>query len=183
MSRPSTIDKLEGELRGEINRLRVDKGFTIEQIVEYLKAMNVTVSSSAIGRHVKKLAEVTARILEARAIAEGVAPTLAGKDDGELLNLNVELLHAGVMRIQSATDDNGDDVQLKPSEAMAIGKALEAASKAQKINADRVLKIRKEAAEKAVTAAVSEIKKAVPGLTADKVDAMRKAISERVLGT
>lgn len=178
MSRPSTIDKLDVSLRAEINRLRVDSGYTIEQIVEYLKSMNTSISKSALGRHVKKLAEVGARIREARAVAEGIAPTLADKDDGQLLNLNIELLQAAIMRIASATDDSGEDVQLKASEAMAIGKALEASAKAQKINADRVLKIRKETAEKAVKA-VDKIAARMPGLTNE----MRTQIRQAVLGS
>jgi DNA-binding transcriptional MerR regulator len=174
MSRPSSIDKLERELREQINRLRIDKGFTIEQISEFLKTMNVTVSSSAIGRHVKKLSEVTSRIREARAVAEGIAPTLADKDDGQLLNLNIELLQSSAMRILSATED-GEDVQLTANECAALGKALEASAKAQKINADRVLKIRKDTAEKAATA-VEKAAKKLPGLSKDVVAQIRQAV-------
>lgn len=173
--RPSSIDKLEPAIRGEVNRLRIDKGYTIEQILEYLKTMNLTISQSAMGRHVKKIAEVGARIRESRAIAEGIAPTLADKDDGQILNVNIELLHGAIMRMASATDDDGNDVQLKPGEAMAIGKALEAASKAQKINADRVLKIRKETAEKASEVVKKELAKQ-PGLSKQVADDIRRAV-------
>ena len=48
MSRPSTIDKLDHSLRAEVNRLRIDCGYSIEQIVEYLKSMNAAVSKSAV---------------------------------------------------------------------------------------------------------------------------------------
>jgi DNA-binding transcriptional MerR regulator len=175
MSRPSSIDKLDQPLRAEINRLRVDKGYTIEQIVEYLKTMNANISKTAMGRHVKKLAEVGSRIREARAIAEGIAPTLADRDDGQLLNLNVELLQGAVMRIASATDDNGEDVQLKASEARSLAQALESSAKAQKINADRVLKIKKETAEKAASA-VEKVAKKMPGLSKEMVSQIRQAV-------
>lgn len=174
--RPSSIDKLDKELRAEINNLRVDKGFTIEQIVEYLKSMNATVSKSAVGRHVKKLAEVGARIREARAVAEGIAPTIASSDDGQLVNMNVELLHSAIMRLQSGTGDDGNDVDLTPAEAMMIGKALQAAASASKINADRVLKIRQETAKHAVKEVDKVLKKTAPGLSKETVAQIRSAV-------
>ena len=74
--RPSSIDRLEAPIREEINRLRVDKGYTIEQIVAHLAAMEIPISKSAMGRHVLKIEAVAARIREARALAEGIAPQL-----------------------------------------------------------------------------------------------------------
>jgi DNA-binding transcriptional MerR regulator len=170
--RASTIDKLDVSLRAEINRLRVDKGYSIDQILEYLKAMNASVSRSAMGRHVKKLAEVGARIREARAVAEGIAPTLSGKDDGQLLNINVELLQAAAMRVMSATDDSGEDVQLTSKEAMELGKALESSAKALKINADRVLKIEQAFAKKAVKV-VEAVAAKTPGMSREFVDEIK----------
>ncbi|MGH6887972.1 MAG: DUF3486 family protein [Rhizomicrobium sp.] len=174
--RPSTIDRLDPALRAELNRLRVDAGFTIEQIVEYLKSMNAHVSKSAVGRHVKKLAEVGARIREARAVAEGIAPTIANKDDGQLVNMNVELLHSAIMRLQSGTERDGSDVDLTPAEAMMIGKALQAAASASKINADRVLKIRQETASSAAKEVDKVLKKTAPGLSKDTVAEIRRAV-------
>jgi DNA-binding transcriptional MerR regulator len=173
--KPSTIDKLDPALRAAINDLRIDKGYTIEQIVEYLKSMNQAVSKSAVGRHVKKLAEVGARIREARAVAEGIAPTLANKDDGQLINMNAELLQGTVMRILSATAD-GEEVQLSPMEAMMAAKALEAGARAQKINADRVLAIRKETAKDASKAVEKALKKTAPGLSKETVSEIRRAV-------
>ena len=173
--RPSSIDKLDSAIRAEINRLRVDKGYTIEQIVEFLKTMDVNVSKSAMGRHVKKLEEVGRRIKEARAIAEGIAPTIADKDDGQIVNMNVELLHSNVMRLLSATED-GEDVQLKARDVESIANALKAGASAAKINADRVLRIRQETAKSAATEAVKAIKKANPGLSKDTVAEIRRAV-------
>ena len=171
---PTSIDKMDPKVREEINRLRIDNGFTIEQIVEHLKTMGVTVSKSVMGRHVLKIDDVGRRIREARAIAEGLAPTLANKDDGQLINLNVELLQSAAMRLLSATDDKGEDVQLTAMQAQQIGKALEASSKAQAINANRVLKVRKETAQK-VAAEVGKMAKA-EGWSADTVARVREHI-------
>jgi hypothetical protein len=173
--RPSSIDKLDQPVRAEINRLRVDKGYTIEQIVEFLKTMDVSISKSAMGRHVKKIEEVGRRIREARAVAEGIAPTIADKDDGQLINMNVELLQGTVMRILSATED-GDDVQLSAKDAMMVARALESGASASKINADRVLKIRQETAKSAAKEVVSALKKTAPGLSKETVAEIRRAV-------
>lgn len=182
MARPSKIDKLPSDVKGQVNRLRME-GAEIDDIVAYLaEATPERISRSAVGRHVKKLADITQRINEARAIAEGVAPTLADKDDGQLLNLNVELLHSATMRLLSATDeDTGADIPIKASEAMALGKALEASAKAQKITADRVMKIKqeaaREAAQKVIDGVQAELKKnKQPGLSAEAVDQLWEAI-------
>jgi hypothetical protein len=176
MSRPSKIDKLPDDLVAEINRLR-QRGADIDEITAYLaQATPEKISRSAVGRHVKKLSEITERINRARAIAAGIAPTLAEKDSGELLNLNVQLLQSGVMQVLSAVDDEtGEEVVLAPKDAMAIGRALESAAKAQKVTADRVLKIQQEAArqaaQKVIDAAQSELKKnKQPGLSQDGIN-------------
>lgn len=174
--RPSSIDKLDRELRAEINRLRVDCGYTIEQIVAYLQSMNQSVSKSAVGRHVKKLAEVGNLIREARAVAEGIAPTIANNDDGQLVNMNVELLHSAIMRLASGTNSDGSDVQLTAREAESIGNAIKAAASASKINADRVLKIKQQTAKDAATAVEKTLKKTSPGLSKDTVAEIRRAV-------
>lgn len=174
--RPSSVDKLDAPIRAEINRLRIECGFTIEQILEYLKSMSVDISKSALGRHVKKIAEVGARIREARAVAEGIAPAFADKDAGDVMRVNVELLQGAIMRLASATDDDGRDVQLKASEAMAIGRALKSSSKALAIDVARTLKVRQETAKKAVDAMTRVVSKEAPGLSQETIDLIRQQI-------
>jgi len=173
--RPSSIDKLPPEVRATINDLRHNKGCTIEKIIEHLKAIDVTVSKSAVGRHVKKLADVTARIREARAVAEGIAPTIAGKDDGHLVNMNVELLHGLVMNLLSASED-GEPINLSPMDAMLLSRAIQSGASASKINADRVLKIRQETAKSAVKEVDKVLKKGAPGLSKETVSEIRRAV-------
>lgn len=182
MMRTSSIDRLPKEIRASINSLRVDRGYTIAQICEYLGRMDISISKSAMGRHVQKIEEVTEKIRTSRAIAEGVASSLNGKDEGQLMALTTELLQAGVLRILSATDENGEDVVLAAKDAMALGRALESASKASKITADRIIRIRMEAAKETAEKAAGEVETALktkaPGLSAETV----QAIKQQVLG-
>jgi DNA-binding transcriptional ArsR family regulator len=180
MTRLSTIDKLQAPIRAEINRLRIDCGFTIDQILGHLRAMSVKVSRSAMGRHIRKIEEAGDKIREARAVAEGVASAIGDDNDGgKLARLNIELLHSAAMRIMSANSRDGGDVEFTPMEVMLLGKALDHLAKAQKTDAERVLKVRKETAEKALKAVDTELKKQkLPGLTKETIASIR----EKVLG-
>jgi len=183
MGRRTIIDRLPKDVREAINNWRTNESLTIDEILGRLKEeYGVEIKRATMGLHVQKLEDVGRRIRMARAVAEGIAPTISGKDEGELLNMNINLLHSGVMQVLSATDEDGKDVQLTPAQAMAIGKALESSSKAAKINADRVLKIRqetaKETAQKAATVAVAAVEKEFPGVSA----AFKQSVYHSVLG-
>lgn len=177
--RPSSIDKLEAPIREEINRLRIDKGYTIEQIVGHLKAMEITISKSAMGRHVQKIEAVGAKIKEARAIAEGIAPQL--DDDGKSAALNIELLQAAVLQLMAFAETEDGGATPNARELMFLAKSLKDLAGAQKINADRILKVRQEIGK--------SVKKKIEGIAAD-VDArdaasavaLLKRIREEVYG-
>jgi hypothetical protein len=150
--RPSIFDRMDPKVREEINRRRLDRGQTIEELFDYLESIGVRVSTAAIGRHVKKLEDqVGSKIRELRIAAEAVRKTLDDGDDAKVGALNRELAHSILMRLQTAQDEEGNDVQFSPMEAMFLAKALDHLASAEKKDADRILKIRKETAEKAVT--------------------------------
>lgn len=170
--RPSTIDRLDPALREQINRLRIDKGYTIDQIVDHMKTMDVTLSRSALGRHVKTLEDkVGDKIRELRIAAEAVGKKLDGTDDGRVGALNRELAHAIIMRTSTAQNDDGDDVAFSPQEAMFIAKALDHLAKAEKTDTDRLLKEREAATKQALKEVGKELKKAgQPGLSKELAD-------------
>ena len=64
---PSSIDKLPVEVRELIGRLR-EQGATIDDILAKLGELDVEVSRSALGRHVKGLAEVGEQGRHARSV-------------------------------------------------------------------------------------------------------------------
>jgi hypothetical protein len=184
MMRPSTIDRMDPKIREEINRLRIDKGFTIDEILAHIRTMGVTVSRSAMGRHVKRLEdEVGEKIRELRIAAAAISKTVDEAADNDKAGaLNRELAHSILMRLQIAKDDEGNDIPFSPQEAMFIAKALDHLSHAEKLDADRVLKIRQEAAKETAKKAATEVEKVLqtdaPGLSKDTV----AKIKHQVLG-
>lgn len=159
--RPSTVDQLDPKVREEITRLRIDDGFTLDQIIEHLKGMGAAVSRSALHRHLKPLQDrVGDQIKELRDAAASVGKQLTDADDVKVGALNRELAHSILMRIATARDKEGEMVQFDPMEAMLIAKGLDHLASAEKKDADRALKIRKETASETLKATDAHLRKA-----------------------
>jgi hypothetical protein len=94
MPRPSTIDRLPGQVRELIGKLRQDRGLTIDEILDHLRQLDVEVSRSALGRHVKGLAKMGERLRRSRAMAEGLARQLGDAPGDQVARVNIELLHS-----------------------------------------------------------------------------------------
>tara|TARA_B000000460_G_C21481316_1_gene377159 strand:- start:26 stop:271 length:246 start_codon:yes stop_codon:yes gene_type:complete len=68
---PSSIDRLLPSIQELIGRLRRE-GRTIDEIRAKLMELDVDVSRSALGRHVKSLADVQRRMRDSREIANAL---------------------------------------------------------------------------------------------------------------
>ncbi len=158
--RPSTIDRLNPEIKDLIGKLRIDFGWTIDEILKRLRELGQgDVSRSALGRHVKSIEEVGAQLRQARETAQALMSQVGEGNEDRLVELNIELAQSMILRMLTATNDDGDGqpVQLSPMEVMLATKAIQQAVSARKSNSDLILKVRseatKKAAEKASTAA------------------------------
>ena len=179
-STPSSIDRLEPEVRELISQLRVDKGFTIDEIRAALVKMigeDRAPSRSALGRHVRGLAEISADMRETRIYAEALAKEAGGKEGHQLLDMNTQLLQANMFRLMLAEKD-GEGIQLSPKEAKEFSEALRNIALTRKTDLEVIAKAKQQAAEeerlanadKAATAARAK------GLSKDTVDAIRRAV-------
>jgi len=157
----------------------IRRGGTIDEILEALQAIGGDVSRSAVGRYTYKTRANMAKLKETREIAKVWADKLENEPDGDVGQLVAQVLHmvAFWQAQQMADADPTDKEGPGPREVMFLAGALKDIASAQKINADRVLKIRKETATKAADEAAKVAKSA--GMTADTVAKLRAA----VLGT
>ncbi len=180
-NRPSTIDRLPKSVREKIGALR-DAGHTIDQIIEALNSL-LTVdevpSRSAIGRHIKKTEQITARIRESRQIAEAITRNLGDKQASDVVRMNLELLQDMILRASTALDDDGNEVKFDAKDIMFLATALEKAAKASKSDFDQqIAEIRelerKETTKKAADTAVAAAKKR--GLSTDTIQAIKASI-------
>lgn len=176
---PSSIDRLDPEIRALIGTLRIDRGWTIDEIRARLVEMGQSdvPSRSALGRHVRGLADVSADLRETQIYAEALAREAGGKGGSQLLDMNSQLLQANMFKLMLASKD-GEGVQLSPKEAKEFSEALRNIALMRKTELDVVERAEKRAtatatkaaAENAVTAARSR------GLSKETVEAIRFAV-------
>jgi DNA-binding transcriptional ArsR family regulator len=178
MSRPSSVSRLPDEIRLKIGVLR-DQGRTIDEILSHLEKLDVEVSRSALGRHLKKIDAVAEDMRRNRAIAEGIGRTLGDEPTSRVARMNIELLHGMLMKIMTGADEEGGPVTLDAKESMMLAIALEKAAKASKSDLETQIKAaveseRRDATKEAAKAAETSARKA--GLSAQTVEAIKASI-------
>ena len=177
MPRFTIIERLPLDVRAAIDHWRIDDHLEIDQILERLKAeYAVELARSTLGEHVQKIEAVGAKIRELRAVSEGLTRAIGAGDTEKVGALNRELAHSILMRLSTATDEDGKDILFKPMEAMLIAKALDHLAHAEQLDIERALKVRKETAEKAVKEVEKVLKSDAPGLSADTVAKIKRQV-------
>ena len=177
-TRPSSIDRLPKEVREEIGRLR-DRGRTIDEIMAHLRQLDVEVSRSALGRHVKDLARMGERLRRSRAMAEGLARELGETPGDQMARLNIELLHSFLNDALALAEDAEDEAGQKiagalrdPKGAALFAEAVERLTKASRHNQEFVTRIEARATERERKAAAGRAAEAAKarGMSADTAE-------------
>jgi hypothetical protein len=177
-NRPSTIDRLDPEIRELIAKLRIDQGWTIDEIKARLEQLGQGhVSRSALGRHVRTLEDVSADLRETQVYAEALAKEHGDGNQSQLLDVNMQLLQANMFRLMLASKD-GEGIQLGPKDAKDFADALRSIALTRKTDLDVIEKAERRAAEKATSEAAEKATTAArqKGLSKDTVDAIRYAV-------
>lgn len=175
---PSTIDRLDPEIRELISQLRIDKGWTIDEIrAQLVQIGQGHVSRSALGRHVRSLEDVSADLRETQVYAEALAKQAGNSDQSRMLDLNAQLLQANMFRLMLAAKD-GEGIQLGPKDAKDFADALRSIALTRKTDLDVIEKAERRAAEKATKDAAENAVKAArsKGLSKETVEAIRYAV-------
>lgn len=153
MGQASTIRRLPRELRDAIAQLR-ESGRTIDEILAHLRGMEVEVSRSALGRHVKKIDEVARDIRAQREMAIAISKDIGDKDQGEIARGNIELLQSLIMRAVSSASHNGE---LAAKDLMLFSKAVSDLSKGAKLDIDIQIAAAKEQARRETLNKAAEV--------------------------
>ncbi|MBS1016934.1 MULTISPECIES: DUF3486 family protein [Acetobacter] len=136
MARPSSIDQLEPEIREEIGRLR-GGGHTIDEILAALRELGAKdISRSALGRHVKNMEQIGAKLRHSRNIAEALVRQLGDAPASRSAQLNIELLHSVILDLNLASEDADADglaaLRGNPEGIMLLAKAIDHLTKSSK---------------------------------------------------
>lgn len=177
--RPSSVDRLDPEIKELIGKLRIDNGWTIDEILKKLRQLGQgEVSRSALGRHVKSIEEIGAQLRHSREVAKALIAQVGDAPEDRTADLNIELMHSMILRLVTATNDeaDGQPVILDAKEVMFLASSLSSLAGARKTNADMVLKVRQEAAKEAAKAVDKAASKVAGGLTRDTIDTIKREI-------
>lgn len=172
---PSSIDRLPDEVRDQIAALRRN-GRTIDEIRDHLRQLDVGVSRSALGRHVKTLAEIGEDMRRAEAMSKFIVDRFGEESDDRLARASMRILQGAILDLATAdrVDDDGQRVSMSASEAKELSLALQRLTTAQRMDAERELRVRAEVQKSAADTAAAVAKSR--GISAETVDLIRQAV-------
>jgi len=174
---PSSVDRLDPEIKDMIGKLRIDHGWTIDEILKRLRSIGQgaeTISRSALGRHVKSIEEIGAEIRESRDMALALRAATGADSDDRTAELNIELLQTSILRLVTRQREDDDDKE-SAGEVKALATALRDLASARKTI--------QEAVRKAREALLAEQRKKLDGATrSGEIDAEAAARAKRILG-
>lgn len=169
--RPSTIDRLDPEIKDLIGKLRIDFGWTIDEILTKLRELGQGhIKRSALGAHVKSLEEIGAQLRHSREVAQALVAQIGDAPEDRVADLNIELMHSVILRLVTATNDGGDGqpIMFAAEDVRFLSQSLQSLASAKKTNTDNILRVRKEATEAAAKKASAAVK--ARGLGKDTAD-------------
>jgi hypothetical protein len=184
MVRPSTIARLPGEIREAIGRLR-DQGRTLDEILTHLQGMEVSVSRSALGRHVQQMDKVGERLRRSRAISEALVRQLGDAPESQTARLNIEMMHSFLFDFLASAEEGaeeGSEAALAhvrdPKSVALMAEAVQRLTTASRQNVEFVARVEDRAAAKAKAGAAraAEAVAREKGLSADTVRAIKASI-------
>lgn len=168
MARKSSIKQLDPRIRTAVDSAIREDRATIEDIVAIIRELGGSASPSAVGRYKKKAEEQMKRYREAQEVAKVWIGKLQTDPEGDVGRLLAEMLRT------TAFSTLGDLDEASPQDIMFLGKALKDLASADKLTADRIMVVRREAAKEAAAVAVKEAKGA--GLSDEAADLIRRKI-------
>ncbi|MCA3313479.1 MAG: DUF3486 family protein [Roseomonas sp.] len=184
MARPSTIARLPGEIREAIGRLR-DQGRTLDEILTHLQSMEVTVSRSALGRHVQQMDKVGERLRRSRAISETLVRQLGDAPESQTARLNIEMMHSFLFDFLASAEEGAEEGSeaamahvRDPKSVALMAEAVQRLTTASRQNAEFVARLEDRAAAKAKAGAAraAEAVAREKGLSAETVRAIKASI-------
>lgn len=150
-------DRLQKDIHEEFNARLAERGLG-------------PISSSAFNRHSIKLAGIARRMEETREITSVLTEKLEPGDTDNLTIMVAETIKTLVFEMLT----DGGEAGFNPKQAKEMAEALRAAASAQKVSADRRLKVEEELANK-VQDTVERVAK-IQGFSKDTVNSIKAKI-------
>jgi hypothetical protein len=119
-----------------------DGSFTIDEMLEEVRALGGEVKRSAVGDYKKTMESRLVRMREAQEVARVWIDRLGESPDSQMGQLVAEMVKTVAFRTLSDLDDSGETVT--PGDLMLVAKALQSTASAQKVDHEFRKKLRDE---------------------------------------
>jgi predicted transcriptional regulator len=172
--RPSTVDRLDPDIKRMIADLRLEHGWSIDQIKGKLDELAQPVSRTALARHTKSLDEISRDLRRTRETARVLTEAVEPGQDGKVTQLGIELLESAIIRLMTAEADTGELVTFDPKEAMQLSITLKNLVGSKGGLAD--IRTKAKAEQKKESAETAKGAAQAAGLSKDTVDAIYHAV-------
>jgi len=171
----SKIERLDPRIREAVDELVRGGRATIDEIVERLRAMlgENAPSRAAVGRYAQRATAKMQRYREAQEVAKVWIAKLDQEPEGDVGRLLAEMLRTVAFEALGQLGDDGATVEA--GDVMLLARAIKDLASADKLNADRQLKIRKELAQELEQKVEEQAKSGAP-LTADAFRSMIREV-------
>lgn len=173
MGRKSSIVKLPKEIREAVDRAIREERATYDEIKAMVDRMGGSASRTAIADYARKARDQMQTYRQAQEIASVWAKHVGEQPNGDIAQLNLQLLSTLAFKVLSDINERADG-SVAPMELMLLAKAVDHFSKADKTNLERELRVRKEMAAAAAECAAAGAKQR--GLSAEAADQIRRDI-------
>lgn len=162
MPRQSTVKAMSQEARQALDQMVRENRATIDQIRDRLLELEgeEAPSRSAIGRYVKSAQEQMERYRQAQEVAKVWVGKLEEEPDGDVGRLLSEMLRTVAFSTMGQMGENENEAD--PKDISYLARTIKDLASADKISAERELRIRKETAEKAAQKMEAAEKKGKP---------------------
>jgi DNA-directed RNA polymerase subunit F len=142
MPRVSGFKKLPPDVRDLIGKLR-EQGRTLDEILDALRALDISVPRATLGDWTKKIDAVAAKVEQSRIMADALVRRFGDAPESKTARLNMQMMHTALFNVFEQTLEGSTN--LSPQEAMQLSKALDHITRAAKTDAEFVSRVREEA--------------------------------------
>ncbi len=164
----SSIARMDPRIKDAVDELIRSERATIDDIVEAIRKLGGDASRSAVGRYVQNAQRQMENFRQSREMAKVWVAELGKEPEGDTGRLVGELLRSlAFNRVSTSADMCTDELAL-------LARAVKDIASAEKMAAEREIRIRKEVMQQAAEAATAEAKG--QGLTPETVSAIRARI-------
>lgn len=176
MGRKSTVRQLDPRLKEAVDALLRDGRSTIDGILEKLRELaspgDALPSRSALGRYAQRAQEQMARYREAQQVASVWVEKFGKEPEGDVGRLLHEMLRSVAFQTLGQMSEN--EASAGAEEVMLLAKAMKDLASADKLTAERIVRIRQEVAKQCAAEAVKSVKAA--GLTDEAAELIRQKL-------